>query len=134
MSLSFKQNCLHTMYYFCTTIKQWIPLSKYKKLQNIAIHANYNITEKNAFAEKAWPTNMALFVLRFSCITLKQLNRLTTIDPFSYFGGWEVTHQTAVPEVQGSIPRPYKDFYVCFLFCCCSVFTFFYHFICNAVN
>jgi len=115
MSSSFKQNCLH----FTFEPQLSSLLSKYKKLQNIAIHANYNTTDKNAFAEKAWSTNMALFVLRFLCMTMKQFNSLTTINHFSYFGGREVTHQTVVPEVQGSIPRPNTDFNGV---CCCSLF------------
>jgi len=50
---------------------------------------------------------LCLFVFRF--ITLKQL-KSTLIDTFSSFGGLEVTHQTAVPEVLGSIPAAKNEF------------------------
>jgi len=53
----------------------------------------------------------ALFMITCRCIMLKQLYILTTIDVFS---GLEVTHQTAVPEVFGSVPDSDKDFCVCY--------------------
>jgi len=39
-----------------------------------------------------------------------------SLDTFSMLGGQEVTHRTAVPEVQGSISSSDKDLDVCFLF------------------
>jgi len=43
----------------------------------------------------------------FRPITLKQSDSLTTINRLSCHGGLEITHQTAVQEVPGSIP--YSD-------------------------
>ena len=56
---------------------------------------------------------MALFM--FWAITLKQLNSLTSTDTSICLGGCEVTLQTGVRDVPGSIPGSDKDFYVCFL-------------------
>jgi len=64
------------------------------------MHVKY-IT-KNTFVEEVRPLNLPLFIIR--PITLKQLNSLTSIDTFSCLGDREVTLQTAVREVPGSIP------------------------------
>ena len=55
-----------------------------------------------------------LCLFMFRCITLKHLNSLINIDTVSWLGGPEVTYQTAVPQVPGSIPGSDKDIYVCF--------------------
>jgi len=52
-----------------------------------------------------------LCLIIFQPIALKQLNSSTAINTFSCLGGLEVTHQTAVPEVPGSIPCSGKEFY-----------------------
>ena len=49
----------------------------------------------------------------FRSITLKQQNSLITIETFSCHGYREVTQQTSVPAVPGSIPGSDKDSYVC---------------------
>ena len=63
-----------------------------------------NITNN---VKKVWPACMYLFVL-FLCITLKQLNSLTTINILSNssLDGLEIMHQTAVPVTS------YHNFYV----------------------
>jgi len=43
-----------------------------------------------------------------------QLNSLTTIETFIWFGGREVTQHIAVTVVSGSTRRSGKDFYICF--------------------
>jgi len=67
--------------------------------------------QKKGFVEKVCPAIMALFMFR--TITLKQFDNLTAITTFNLLGGQEVTLQTAVQEVPGSIPGSGKDFYVC---------------------
>jgi len=51
----------------------------------------------------------------FRPITLKQLNSLTSIDIFSCVGSLEVTQQTLMREVPGSIPGTGQGFKFVFL-------------------
>jgi len=67
----------------------------------------------------------------FRCISLKELNSLTTIDTFSCLSGLEVTHQTAAREVPGSIPGSDKD--IVFVFVAFSCYKRFYFFGANAM-
>jgi len=53
----------------------------------------------------------------------KQLKSLPLIDIFSSLSGQEVTHQTAVPELLGSITSYDKDLDVCF-FCFVVIVAF----------
>jgi len=86
--------------YCLTTLKQWTQLL-------LIGTANYSYLcmlkyyRKNDFGETVFPSWFCLFV--FQCITFKLLTRLTSIDTLSCFGGVDVTHQTAVPEVPGSM-------------------------------
>jgi len=56
--------------------------------------------------------HIGICLFMFRPITLKQLNSLTSIEMLSCLGHVEVTHQTMVPEVLGSIHGSDKDFYV----------------------
>jgi len=60
----------------------------------------------------------------FPLMTSKQLNGLTTIDTLFCLGRREVTRQTAVTEVLGSIPGSDEDVYVCFV--CIVLFLLFW--------
>jgi len=82
------------------------------------------ILQKNNFVEKVWPANVA-FLFMFWPIMLKQLNSLTSLDVFNWLCGQEVTLQTAVWEVPGSITGSGKDFYVCFFVLLLLCFYFF---------
>ena len=62
------------------------------------------------YYRKGW---LCLFM--FPCITLKYINSSTTIDAFIQLCGLKVTHQTSVPEVQGSILMTGVEF--CLLLC-----------------
>jgi len=57
-----------------------------------------------------------LCLFMFRPITLKQLNRLTAIDTSSCLSGRDVTLQTAVQEVPGSMSGSDKGLFLCF-FC-----------------
>jgi len=64
-------------------------------------------------------------LLKFRCITLKMLNSSKTINTLSCLAYREVTHQTTVQEVPGSISRSdMVSFMFVFLFCCYFVFSF----------
>jgi len=69
-----------------------------------------NLLQKQTLLKKCGP-RIWFCLITFRCKQLKQLNSLTTIEEFSCFGGREITHQTAVPEVLVSIPRFDKKFY-----------------------
>jgi len=91
---------------------------------NIVIHACLNILENMTLLKQCSPQNGALLFM-FQSITLKYLNRLTSIDIFNCLGGLQVTQQTAVRNTQGSIPGSIKKYYVCFfvlLFLCFILF------------
>ena len=69
--------------------------------------------------QKKCGSQIGFYLYMFRCITLKQLNSLTTIHSLSFLGGQVVTHKTTVPEVLGSILRIYKEF--CLLCFCCDL-------------
>jgi len=103
MPVSFDQNCLHLTFYRNLSRESYS--LKYEKLPNIVICACLNIIEI------------------FCPITLKQLNSFTAIDMFCWLSGREVTLQTSVHKVLGSIPGSSKDFYVCFFVVVFSIFV-----------
>jgi len=65
-----------------------------------------------------------LCLFTYQTIALKQLNGLTTIDPFNWLGGPEATHLTGVRELPVSIPDSGNGSFVWILFCCCFIDTF----------
>ena len=107
--------CLFTSYVL-TILMQWI-LVQYKKET-----AKQSYPSMLTYDRKKCDPQIQI-CLFFRHITLKQLNNLTAIDTFSCRGGLEVTHQTAVGEVTGSISNSGKD---CYRFCyfCCWCFYF----------
>jgi len=69
-----------------------------------------------------WPANLALLIYVLTNY-LKQFKSLTTIETLICHSGLYVTHQTALPEVPGSIPGSDKDLYVCFFWFVVVVFN-----------
>lgn len=57
-----------------------------------------------------------LCLFMFRPITLRLFNSLTKTETIICLGGLDVTHQSEVPQVLGSIPASDKGFYVYFLF------------------
>ena len=76
------------------------------------------ILQLNDVVEKVW---LCLVIKLFRPITLRRLNILTLIDTSNCHGGLEVTHQTAMREVPGSISGSAKVFNV-LIFCFVVVF------------
>jgi len=58
---------------------------------------------------------MWLYLFMFRPITLQRLNNLDAIDTLICLGGREVTLQTSVRDVPGSIPGSGEYFHACFL-------------------
>ena len=61
-----------------------------------------------------------LCLFTFPCITLKQINSLTTTNTCSWRDCRQVTYHTAMPEVPDLIPEILQGFLWFFLYCCCS--------------
>ena len=114
------QSCLHLT--FLPYLGSETYSCKYDKLPNIVIYACKNIKEKKEFVENVLPANSALFIyISTHCVKKVKRQSLISVDSVVQY----LTHPLWpwVQEVPGSIPSSSKDFYVCFLFCCC-VFTF----------
>jgi len=101
------------------TDSQFIVEAYIRKLSYYVISSSFftviyvtRLTSKCINEDEPPPWKFSLFM--FQTIAPKELNSLTTIVTFSWFGGAEVTHPLWLREVPGSIPGSGNAFSVWF--------------------